>query len=145
MRKEKTCTYGKHMGHYKAAMQHDWLSWMFFQKGEIPALSGYAPKRHKKCVDLMIMKKDNVFEYSAQRKLGILDTEFNNNNKVIAKTARDNGLKLGAIAAEQYSRKGRSAIDDTLSKRFFIDHQQSILECFALTSSDLGGCYDMIG
>ena len=40
MRKEKTCTYGKHMGHYKAAMQHDWLSWMFFQKGEIPALSG---------------------------------------------------------------------------------------------------------
>ena len=84
MRKEKTCTYGKHMGHYKAAMQHDWLSWMFFQKGEIPALSGYAPKRHKKCVDLMIMKKDNVFEYSAQRKLGILDTEFNNNNKVMS-------------------------------------------------------------
>ena len=63
---------------------------------------------------------------------------------MVAKTARDNGLTLGAIAAEQFSRKGRSAIDDTLSKRLFIDHQQSTLECFALTSSDLGGCYDRI-
>ena len=31
IRKEKTCTYGKHMGHYKAVMRHDWLSWLFFQ------------------------------------------------------------------------------------------------------------------
>ena len=92
-------------------MRHDWLSWLFFQKGEIPAISGYAPRRHKKCVDLMIMKKDNNFDYGAQRKLGILDTEFNNNNKIVAKATRDNGLKLGTIAAEQFSRKGRSALN----------------------------------
>ena len=144
IRKEKTCTYGKHIGHYKAVMQHAWLSWLFFQKGDIPAKSGYAPRRHKKCVDLMIMKKTNDFNYSAQRKLGILDTEFNNNNKLVARETRDNGLQLGAIAEEQFSRKGRSAIEDTLSKRLFIDHQQSQRRCFALTSSDLGGCYDRI-
>ena len=66
IRKEKTCTYGKHMGHYKAAMKHSWLSWLFFQKGEIPAMSGYTPKRHRKCVDLMITKKNNNFDYGAQ-------------------------------------------------------------------------------
>ena len=33
IRKEKTCTYGNHMGHYKAIMKHDWLSWLFFSKG----------------------------------------------------------------------------------------------------------------
>lgn len=144
IRKEKTCTYGKHIGHYKSVMKHDWLSWLFFQKGDIPAISGYAPKRHRKCVDLMIMKKENNYKYSAQRKLGILDTEFNNNNKLVAKVTRDNGLQLGAIADEQFSRKGRSAIEDTLSKRLFIDHQQSYRVCCALTSSDLGGCYDRI-
>ena len=32
IRKEKTCTYGKHMGHYKAVMRHDWLSWLFSKK-----------------------------------------------------------------------------------------------------------------
>ena len=95
-----------------------------FQKGEIPTLSGYAPLRHRKCVDLMIMKKDNNFEHTSQRNIGILDTEFNNNNKMVAKATRDNGLQLESIAAEQYSRKGRSDIEDTLSKRLFIDHQQ---------------------
>lgn len=58
----------------------------------------------------MIMKKANDYDYGAQRKLGILDTEFNNNNKVVANATRDNGLKLGSIAIEQYSRKGRSTI-----------------------------------
>lgn len=57
-KERKTYTYGKHMGHYKAIMQHIWLSWLgFFQKGEIPAIFGYAPTCHKKCVDLMIVKK----------------------------------------------------------------------------------------
>ena len=60
----------------------------------------------------MIMKKYNNFEYSSQRKLGILYTEFSNNNKVVAKIDRDNGLNLRALAAEQFSRKGRSAIDN---------------------------------
>lgn len=72
----------------------------------------------------MIMKKDNNFDYKAQRKLGIIDTEFNNNNnKVIAKLVRDNALKLNSIVAEQFSSKWCSAMEDTLSKRLFIDHQ----------------------
>lgn len=54
-------------------MQHDWLSWIFFQNGEIPTKSGYAPKRHRKYVDLMIIKKVNNYDYGAKRKLGILD------------------------------------------------------------------------
>ena len=53
----------------------------------------------------MIVKKDNNYNYGAQRKLGILDTEFNNNNKLVTNAARDNGLQLGTITAEQFSRK----------------------------------------
>ena len=92
----------------------------------------------------MIMKKDNNANYGAQHKLSILDTEFNSYNKLVAKATRDNGLQLGTIAAEQFSRKGCSAIEDTLSKRLFIDHQHSKRLRFFLTSSDLGGCYDRI-
>ena len=39
--KRKTCTNGKHMGHYKAVMKHGWLSWLFIQKGEIPVILGH--------------------------------------------------------------------------------------------------------
>lgn len=90
------------------------------------------------------MKKDNNFDYSAQSKLGVLDTEYNNNNKNVAKSARNNGLKLGAIAAEQFSRKGRSDIDDTLFNQLLIDCQQLQRTRSPLTGFDLGGCYDCI-
>ena len=33
LRKEKTCTYNQHIGHYKAIMQHDYLSCFFFPEG----------------------------------------------------------------------------------------------------------------
>ena len=57
VRREATATYEKPIGHFQAATRHKFLSWMFFQRGDIPAISGYAPQRHKKCLDLMIIKK----------------------------------------------------------------------------------------
>ena len=53
----------------------------------------------------MIMKKQATYDLNAQRKLGIVDTEFNNNNKIIAKTISSNSKKLGTIAKEQYATK----------------------------------------
>ena len=100
LKKRKISTYGKHIGHYKAVMKYGWLSWLFLKKGEIPTISGYAPLRHRTCVDLMIMKNDNHFEYTSQRNFGMLDTELNNNNNIVAKITRDNGLQLHSIAAE---------------------------------------------
>ena len=65
------------------------------------------------------MKKDNNFDYKTRRKVGTLDTEFNNNNnKVIANLAGVNTLRLNSITVEQFSRKRRRAIGDILSKRF---------------------------
>ena len=58
-RRESTCTYHQHVGHYQAAMKDNNLSWFFFQRGEVPTISGYSPKRHRECVDLMIMKKNS--------------------------------------------------------------------------------------
>ena len=73
-RRESTATNGHHVGHFKSASKHKFLSWMFFQRGDIPAITGYAPKRHKKCLDLMILKKAQSYELSTQRTLGLLDT-----------------------------------------------------------------------
>ena len=57
-RRESTCTDGQHVGHYQAAFIHTLLGWLLFQRGDIPAITGYSPKRHKACVDLQILKKD---------------------------------------------------------------------------------------
>ena len=143
-RRESTCTYGQHVGHYKAVLEHSYLSWLFFQRSNIPVISSYAPIRHRKCVDLMILKKSQNYELSSQRTLGILDTEFNHNNGFIGRQATYNGLKLGTVADEQFARPHRSAIEDVITKRCTMDHQQSIRQCFAITSVDLTSCYDRI-
>ena len=39
LRRESTCTYNQHMGHYQATMRDSILSWFFFQRGKVPSLS----------------------------------------------------------------------------------------------------------
>lgn len=56
-RKEATTSANQHVGHYKAIMRHPTLSWLLFQRAEIPIISGYSPSRHRECVNLMIMKR----------------------------------------------------------------------------------------
>ena len=144
LRKENTCTYNQHMGHYKAIMKHNYLIWFFFQREEIPGMYGYSPVRHRKCIDLMILKKQMNFELKKQKTLVIIDTEYNQNNKMVGKIATDNGLKLKTIATEQFSKPGSSSIDQMVANRYIIDHHQYNKICFALTSSDLTGYYDRI-
>ena len=120
------------------------LSWFFFQRAEIPFFTGYARKRHHTCVDLMILKKARCYELSKLRTLGLLDTEFNNNNKVLGFEAMRRALHLKKIATEQFSRPGSSAIDQTILKRCTLDHARSRRLTYSLCSSDLAGCYDRI-
>jgi len=80
-RKEATTSADQHFGHYKAIMQQPTLSWLLFQRAEIPTISGFSPSRHRHCVDLMIMKKTMSFSVDKQRTLGILESEFNHNNR----------------------------------------------------------------
>ena len=144
IRKESTCTYNLHIGHYKTAMHHKDICWFLFQRADFPEITGYSPKSHRQCADLMIMKKSQCFELEKQRTIGILDTEFNQTNKKIGKTAMDNALSLNKVAPEQFAVKNTSAIQQIICKRCTIDHHHSKRKCFSLTSSDLAGCYDRI-
>ena len=56
-RKEKTASANQHIGHYKAGAQHPYISWCLFQRHELPSITGYSPVRHRKCIDLSILKK----------------------------------------------------------------------------------------
>ena len=62
IRKESTCTHHHHIGHYKAALRNRDLKWFLFQRSDIPEITGYSPSRHRKCVDLMIMKKAHCYD-----------------------------------------------------------------------------------
>ena len=55
-RKEGTVSINHHMGHYKAVIKDSLLSWLFFQRSNIPLQSGYSPDRHRKGTDLVLDK-----------------------------------------------------------------------------------------
>ena len=143
-RKEITCTHNHHIGHYKVVFKDERLNWFFFQRADVPEISGYSPKRHKHCVDLMIMKKAQCYEVSKLRTIGILDTEYNQMNKRVGHEGMNNAFKLKRVAKEQFAVNNSAAIDQIVAKRCFIDHNRFKRTCFCLTSSDLKGCYDRI-
>ena len=144
VRKEKTASANEHIGHYKACAGHPQLSWLMFQRMEIPDKTGYSPTRHRSCIDLMILKKSRNFLLSKQRTLGLLDSEFNHSNGRMGKNLMDRALCQGCIAPEQYSRPNRSAIEHALNRRLTFDHQFYTRCPFCLGCCDLTGCYDRI-
>ena len=144
IRRESTMTYNQHVGHYKAACQHPHLSWCLFLRHEIPVISGYSPKRHRRCIDLAILKSSGDFNINKQRTLGILDSEFNHMNRDTGRQAMRLALQRDEIAVEQYSRPKRSALDHALNRVLTFDHFKYSRKPYCMASCDLEGCYDRI-
>ena len=60
VRRESTCIYGQHVGHFQAVSRHNNLGWLMFQREDIPTMPSYALNRHTKCIDLMTLKKSDI-------------------------------------------------------------------------------------
>jgi hypothetical protein len=69
-KKKKMASANEHIRHYKACAGHPQLSWLMFLRMEIPDKTGYSPRRHRSCIDLMILKKSRNFLLSKQCTLG---------------------------------------------------------------------------
>ena len=142
--KERTSSIGPHIGHYKAATQHDGLSRLFHLKSEIPLLGEFAPSSYKKGLDVMILKKVNSTDIDKLRTVVLFESEANHTNKWIGRFAMNVAIQNTKIAPEQYSGLGHSAIDHTLNCRLTFDHHAFHRTPFALSCSDLKSCYDRV-
>jgi Reverse transcriptase (RNA-dependent DNA polymerase). len=142
--KERTSSNGPHFGHYKASMFHPQISMLLYKRALIPMVTGYAPRRHRQGIDVMLLKKENIYEVDRLRTIVLFDSEANMNYKHLGRRAMQAAISKGQIATEQYSRPQRKAIDHALNRRLIIDHQQYLRQPYALTSYDLKGCYDRI-
>ena len=125
-------------------MRDSFLSGLFFQRSEIPDITGYSPSQHRKCVDLSILKKINVYNIEKQRTTIILETEFNRPNKFLGRESMTRALLHGTIVDEQFSRPGRGSIDQNTLKHLFADHRYYAREAYDQASIGLTGNYDRI-
>jgi hypothetical protein len=142
--KEKTSSTGPHFGHYKAGIKHGKIGRMLFQRSQIPMLTGYSPIRHRRGVDVMLLKKEQNYDVDNLRTIVLFDSEANMNNKHTGRRGMKAAITQHQIATEQYSRNHRKAIDHALNRRLVMDHQRYLRQPFAIASCDLKSCYDRI-
>lgn len=71
------------------------------------------------------MKKKTTYDIHSQRKVSMVNTEFNNNNKIIVRAISTNSRKLDIVAKEQFVMKGITFIDQIIIRRCYIEHNQS--------------------
>jgi Reverse transcriptase (RNA-dependent DNA polymerase). len=142
--KEKTSSSGPHFGHYRAAISHPYLAKLFFQRAMIPMTTGYSPSRHRKGIDVMLLKKENNYHVDHLRTIVLFDSEANMNYKHLGRRAMKYALAQKGIATEQYSRPQRKAIDHALNRKLVMDHQLYRRQPYAITCCDLKSCYDRI-
>jgi Endonuclease/Exonuclease/phosphatase family. len=142
--KERTSSSGPHFGHYRAAMTHPLLAKLLYHRAMIPTTTGYSPRRHRKGIDVMLLKKENNFHIDHLRTIVLFDSEANMNYKHLGRRAMHRAIAQDRISSEQYSRPQRKAIDHALNRKLVMDHQLYQWQPYAITCCDLKSCYDRI-
>ena len=111
----------------------------------LPFAFGFAPKRWKTSVDVMLLKKVGVTDVKKLRTINLMEADFNHGNKRLARLMMDGAERYGLLASAQHgSRKRKTAIAHSVSKRLTQDCMRAQKIDGALCSNDATGCYDRI-
>jgi hypothetical protein len=104
----------------------------------IPLEVGFAPKRWKQCVDVMLLKKSGMTELSSLQTIVLFPVDCNFAFKHV-------GKEMMKIAEQYGSRKRHRAIDLALNKALTFDILPQLKRAGAICSNDAKSCYDLIG
>jgi len=130
----------------KAGAFHDYISEVDCRLTRIPLISGYAPLRWRKCLDVMILKKAGVTHLSSLRTIVLFPVDCNFAFKYVGREMMKNAEKGNALAPEQYgSRKHHRSIDLAVNKALTFDLLRQLKKPGGLCSNDAKSCYDLIG
>ncbi len=112
----------------------------------IPLKHGFAPKRWKLCLDVMLLKKSGVTDLSALRTIVLFPVDCNYAFKHVGRSMMAVAEQTNALAPEQYgSRKQHKAIDLAVNKALTFDILRQLKRAGAICSTDAKSCYDLIG
>jgi hypothetical protein len=112
----------------------------------LPLRFGFAPKRWKFCLDVMLLKKSGMTDLSTLRTIVLFPVDCNYAFKHIGRKMMQTAEETKSLAPEQYgSRKKHKAIDLAVNKALTFDILRQLKRSGAICSNDAKSCYDLIG
>jgi len=112
----------------------------------LPLNIGFAPKRWKYCLDVMLLKKSGVTDLSGLCTIVLFPVDCNFTFKHVGRTMMNVAEHTKSLAPEQYSsRKKHKAIDLAVNKALTFDILRQLKWSGAICSNDAKSCYDLIG
>ena len=136
---------GIHFGHYKARCADVQLAAIDAAMARIPFVTSYSPTRWQEGLNVMIEKKAGNYRVDKLRTILLYEADFNQNNKLMAKTMMRQAETHQLLAPEQYgSRKFHNAQDQSLNKCLTFDILRQTRTRAGMAGVDLKSCYDRI-
>jgi hypothetical protein len=112
----------------------------------IPLKGGFAPRRWKQMLDVMILKKAGITTLPNLRIIVLFHPDCNYAFKHVGRVMMKTAEEAGSLAPEQYgSRKNHRAIDLAVNKTLTYDVIRQLRRPCAICSNDARSCYDLIG
>ena len=145
--KERTSAHndGYHYGMGKAGCESDLITTFESVMNNIPMTTGHSPSSYRNATDVMLQKKVGVILANKLRIIKLFNTQFNINNKILAKHMMYHAEDLNQFPDEQAgSRKRMRAIIQGLNKTLTFDLIRQRRKPAALCSNDAQACYDQI-
>ena len=136
---------GLHYGHYKAAVDSDYLSELHAIQLQINVRAGHSLKRWQKGLSCMLEKVLGVIVVDKLRAILLMEADFNMyNGLMFAVRMMNNAEENDWIPDEIYARRDREAIEVGMNRMLFNDLARLRRVPASIASVDANTCYDRI-
>jgi len=137
---------GRHIGHYKAAVQDPTLAQLHRQMMSFPFIHGFAPDRWKRVTDIMLEKEQGNSRCHRLRILALFESDFNQAKRIVIGRRLMHHLEDFDMLSpmQDGSRPGRQCISAVLKKVLAHDYVRLTPTTAASIENDAIGCYDRL-
>ncbi|CAB9529533.1 hypothetical protein SEMRO_2534_G330480.1 [Seminavis robusta] len=132
-----------HFGMYKAHIQRRRLAEVDAFMRSIAYSTGYSYSRWKRGLDFHLLKRKREFWAKKLRTIGLLEADFNMNNKVLGADAMRAGERAKVLTPHNYGgRKNLRAVEVNMNQYLTYNSIWGRRGRAVVMSNDAKGCYD---